>query len=34
MASRTPGFLLEGRLRKAAVKDDQVVDVLMFARTR
>ncbi len=28
------GFLLEGRLRKAAVKDDQVIDVLLFARTR
>jgi RimJ/RimL family protein N-acetyltransferase len=28
------GFLLEGRLRKAAVKDDAVIDILMFARTR
>lgn len=28
------GFLLEGRLRRAATKDDQVVDILMFARTR
>ena len=28
------GFLLEGRLRKAAVKDDQVIDVLLFARTK
>lgn len=28
------GFLLEGRFRKAVFKDDQVVDSLMFARTR
>ena len=28
------GFLFEGRLRKAVFKDDQVVDSLMFARTR
>lgn len=28
------GFLFEGRLRRAAVKDGRVVDILMFARTR
>ncbi len=28
------GFLFEGRLRSAAFKDDQVVDLLVFARTR
>ncbi len=28
------GFLLEGRLRKAAEKDDQIIDALLFARTK